>query len=169
MEGFVGVFVTMAFRGMDTTVQVWMLALIHADTMLLGYFCTLYWVPVTPTRKTYIRTMILVRFLWRSEQVSETLGRSKNRYSDRSGSEQMEQGLESTVTKVNIQGWGLGFSAPRPLGQPLRYDARCVWTTCSSFVSLPTFILYRFAFRGTKSYPPWCTHNLTFPAKIDFK
>ena len=52
-----------------------------------------------------------------------------------------EQGLESTETEVNIQEWGLGFSLPNPLGQPLRLDYRCVWTTCSISVSL-LFILY---------------------------
>ena len=41
MEGFLGVSVTLAFREMDTTVQVCMPALVHADTMFLGYVHTI--------------------------------------------------------------------------------------------------------------------------------
>ena len=33
-----------------------------------------------------------------------------------------DRGLESTETEVNIQEWGLGFSLPIPLGQPLQDD-----------------------------------------------
>ena len=41
----------------------------------------------------------------------------------------------------------------KTLGQPLRYDVRCVWRTCSSSVPL-LFKLYLIAFRaGTKSSP----------------
>ena len=41
----------------------------------------------------------------------------------------------------------------KTLGQPLRYDVRCVWRTCSSSVPLQ-FKLYLIAFRaGTKSSP----------------
>ena len=31
------------------------------------------------------------------------------------------------------------FSAPSPVGQPLRYDVGCVWTTCSSSLPLERF------------------------------
>ena len=41
-----------------------------------------------------------------------------------------ERGLEPTEAEVNIQEWGLEFSAPNPLGQERRLDDRCVWTTC---------------------------------------
>ena len=53
------------------------------------------------------------------------------------------------------KGWGLGFSSPNPLGQPLRHDDRCVWMIgvpvmcrCCSyytgelFVSAPKAIRY---------------------------
>ena len=47
----------------------------------------------------------------------------------------------------------LWFRGRDPLGQPLRYDVRCVWRTCSS--SVPSlFKLFLIAFRaGTKSSP----------------
>ena len=54
-------------------------------------------------------------------------------------------GLESTETEVNIQEWGLGFSLPSPLGQPLRddmFDVRETVTTQDSF-----------SCRRHKSYP----------------
>ena len=43
----------------------------------------------------------------------------------------LERGLEPTETDINIHKWGFGFSSPNPLGQPLRYDVWCVWTTLS--------------------------------------
>ena len=52
------------------------------------------------------------------------------------------RGLQSTWMELNIQDWGLGFTSPNPLGQPLLPHFRSVWTTCSS--SVPSlFILYR--------------------------
>ena len=36
----------------------------------------------------------------------------------------------------NIYEWGLGSRSPSPLGQPLRHDVWCVWTTCFSPVLL---------------------------------
>ena len=56
-----------------------------------------------------------------------------------------DRGLESTETEVNIQEWGLGFSLPSPLGQPLRddmFDVRETVTTQDSF-----------SCRRHKSYP----------------
>ena len=37
-----------------------------------------------------------------------------------------ERGLESAEAEVNIQEWGLWFSAAGPLGQPLRCNVGCV-------------------------------------------
>ena len=55
-----------------------------------------------------------------------------------------------------FQEWGLDFSTPNPLGQPLRHKDRCAWTTFAG--SRPfLFILYRIVFRdGRKSYPIEC-------------
>ena len=58
------------------------------------------------------------------------------RYLDHSGSELIGARTESlwatcAETEVNIQEWGLGLSSPNPLGQLLRQDVRCMWTTCS--------------------------------------
>ena len=50
-----------------------------------------------------------------------------------------------------------GFSSPNPLGQPVRHDVWCAWTTCSSSVPL-LFILYQKAF-----YSVWCEHNRRLP------
>ena len=43
----------------------------------------------------------------------------------------LERGLEPTETEINIHKWGFRFKSPNPLGQPLRYDVRCVWATLS--------------------------------------
>ena len=65
-----------------------------------------------------------------------------------------ERGMECTETEVNIQ-WRLGFSSPNHTGQALRYDVRCVWTTCSS--SVPSVAVYTITFPvGTKSYSARC-------------
>ena len=71
-----------------------------------------------------------------------------------------EKRLEPTETEANYQEWGLGFSSPNPLGQPLLHNVQCVWTTCSSFV-LSLFILCKRAFWvGMKSYPAECENGL---------
>ena len=70
-----------------------------------------------------------------------------------------EREMESTETEVTIQ-WRLGFSSPNPPGQPLRYDVRCVWTTCSS--SVPSVAVYAITFPvGTKSCSVRCRHSLS--------
>ena len=71
-----------------------------------------------------------------------------------------ERGLEPTETEVNNQEWGLELSVPNPLGQPLQYVVRCVWTTCLSPRPL-LFILRRIAFCvNTKSYSVFCGHSI---------
>ena len=41
-----------------------------------------------------------------------------------------DRGLEHAKTELSIQEWGgLEFSAPNPLGQPLRHGVWCGWTT----------------------------------------
>lgn len=82
-------------------------------------------------------------------QVSTTLLFSRNRYPDRSGSKwfvaevsDLQRGLEPTETETNIHKWGFRFSSPSPLGQPLLYDVRCVWTTLSRSRSYCTVWLF---------------------------
>ena len=67
-----------------------------------------------------------------------------------------EKGLGSTKTEVNIQKWGLGFSSPKPPGQPSWHDVRCLWTTSSSSIPL-LLILHGIAFLvNKKRYPVYC-------------
>ena len=54
----------------------------------------------------------------------------------------LQRGLEPTKTETNIHKWGFRFSSPSPLGQPLLYDVRCVWTTLSRSRSYCTVWLF---------------------------
>ena len=60
-----------------------------------------------------------------------------------------DRGLESTETEVNSQEWGLGFSLPSPLGQPLRDDMFDVRENIFSTVILASHSFLQFvAFIG---------------------
>ena len=77
-----------------------------------------------------------------------------------------ERGLEPTVTEVNTDNnkyWSkvsIGVSSPNHY-QPLRYDVRCTWMTCSSSVPL-SFVLYpdRFSCRD-KKLSGQCRHSIS--------
>ena len=67
--------------------------------------------------------------------------------------------LEPTDTEVNVEEWGMAFSAPNPFGQPLRLDVWCMWTTCSSYGPL-LFMLYQTVLRViTSGYLVLCGHS----------
>ena len=70
----------------------------------------LYWIALTLRRKPY-RTGIQMMII---TEVNEN------------------ESLKPTEKDINNQEWGLGFSAPDPLGQPLSQDFRCTWATCFS-------------------------------------
>ena len=54
----------------------------------------------------------------------------------------LERRLEPTETEISIHKWGFGFNSQNPLGQPLRYDVRCVSTTLSRSLSYCTLWLF---------------------------
>ena len=113
--------------------------------LVTGQSCS---APISKVERHILDSHFLPRFVavWTGTRTVEEV----NRY---------EREMESTETEVNIQ-WRLGFSSPNPPGQPLRYDVRCVWTTCSS--SVPSVAVYTITFPvGTKSYSVRCWHSLS--------